>query len=404
MIDKREIRSKFFLIGCLPKINKITKGIKSTGTDDKEEKEVYLIENEFSKSENSQFVIIDNYDYSLLDKIICANVKFKDIPYPVEISAQNSLQQMKINAVLTKNIEGDKAEKQRKNYMKLIKLQARIAKSGFLFPVSNDFLLTYGFKQIIIGSGCKNNCAYCAVKFAKNKIESVPLNKLISQIENLIAQGKRKIVLVADDFGSWGIDLGTNWIELIQAINNINYPKLEIGIFNIKVEDILEYKEIVDQIVENGKLKYLCVMSQHVNPRILKLMKRTVFSKNSFVALINEYGSKDVQVETFTIVGFPSETEEEFQELIEFICEVDTPHFANYSASFSLRYGTAACKYDNKISEKVIMNRMKVLEERYIESSIRRFGKLPYNLQKDLYDMLCTLREHAIDYDELYRN
>lgn len=392
--SKKNIR--FVLVGCLPKINEKTKGTHKNSFNEYEE---LIIENDFKKDSKAQFVIVDNYDYTILDELIQANILFKNIPYPTKISATNGLDQMKLSININKGTKDVEIKQQQKNYLELISTQAKIVKKGFLYPASNDYLMVYGYQQIIIGSGCKNNCAYCAVKFAKDKIKSISPDIIIQQMKELVLKGENKFVLIADDIGSWGIDLNLNWTDLIKMIDELVCDEIKIAIFNIKAEDILDYKYIIDPLVNKQKISYLCVMSQHINKRVLLSMGRKPFNKQYFLEMINEYGDKGVQIETFTIIGFPGETKEEFQELVEFIQNVRTVHFANYSTPFSARYGTAAYHFADQIPKEIIMQRVQYIDNKYIESSIKRFSSLPQDLKDNLIKLISLLKEHEINYE-----
>ena len=380
--------------GRLPsKINKRTKGINSHNNSETQ----ILLESLFPPNSQKQFVIIDNYNYKTLDEILCAKVPFEKVEYPTEISAQNGITQLKVQKFL--NIQNEDKSEQTKSYMELIKLQSQIAKTGFLFPASNDYLMVYGFRQIVIGYGCKNHCTYCAVRFAKNKIESTPLEQIVNQIRNEIKKGYRKFVLVADDFGSWGLDISSTWVDLLEHIDQIECEDLELAIFNIKAEDLLEHKEIIDRLAYKGKIKYICVMSQHVNSAILKRMGRIPFDKNSFIDFINEYGNLNIQIETFNIIGFPGESEEYFNELCDFITHIKTAHYANYSTPFSPRYGTPAYDFDDRIPEEIVLERVKKINNIYRSVMDQNFSVLPEVLHKKLNLMLEKLDQHEFDYE-----
>lgn len=387
--------TQFVLVGCLPKINRKTQGIDTQRVNG----EQFLLDNNFSMNPEDQFVIVDNYNYSALDKMIAAKIPFERIDYPTEISAQNGITQLKVQNFLdpyrTDNI------KQNKSYLDLIRIQTQIANMGFFFPASNDYLMLYGFKQIVIGYGCKNHCTYCAVKFAKDKIESVPLEKIVNQIEKNIEKGVRKFVLIADDFASWGVDFSTTWVELLKRIDKIECDSIELAIFNIKAEDLLDHKEIIDILATKGKIKYICVMSQHVNSNVLRRMGRVPFNKEQFLNFINEYGNRNIQIEAFNIIGFPGETEEELNELCEFIKQIHTIHYANYNTPFSPRYGTPAYNMKGRIPTDSLMSRVKKINHIYKNTMNVNFSVLPLELRKALNILLEKLEEHEFDYEKL---
>lgn len=397
-VQETNKKQKIILIGCLPKINDKTQGMHLC------EKGDYIpniLDKKYVPDIHSQFIRIDNYDYAVMDQLVSAKIPFDEIPHPEKIEAKNGIDQLKYLFQSFQRVPKEKYLKLQKNYLEMISTQAQIAGKGFFYPGLNDYLLVYNYNQITIGMGCKNKCAYCAVRFAKNKVKSIRPEKITAQIKALIEKGERKFVLMSDDMGSWGADIKKSWTELLEEIDKIPCSDIDLALFNLKAEDLLENREVVDKMVNKGKISYICLMSQHVNKRILEYMNRKPFDKENFGSLIEEYGEKGVHIETFTITGFPSETEEEFQELSDFLGSIKTPHFANRTNPFSERYHTPAAQYPDKIANSEKMRRVKEINKVYVSAAVKRFQKLPEDLRELLIKMLNLLNEHEVLYEEI---
>lgn len=395
-VEKYDKKAKIVLVGCLPKINAKTQGIHGDNTN-----KPHRISSKYKSEIDSRYVTVDNNDYSLLDKIIGATIPFHKVPYPNKIAAQNGWTQLKYLFPNNKKIPKKLLSDLRKNYFDMITTQTEIAQQGFFYPGLNDYLLVYGFNQITIGSGCKNNCAYCAVKFSKDKLVSRPIGEIVGEMEKLVAEGENKFVLLCDDLGSWGADLNKSWTELLLAIDQIDCKNINLALFNLKAEDWLEQKQVVDQLAYSGKISYLCVMSQHVNKRVLTSMRRTPFDSEEYANAINEYGNLGIHIETFTIAGYPGETRQEFEELLHFFEKIRTPHFSNRTNPFSPRYGTQAAALPQMLTEAQIIDRADEANRYYNRLSEKRFASLPPNIRCLLNKMLSLLNEHELLYEEI---
>lgn len=385
------------LISCLHKINKKTRG--GHYNSNSEYKET-LIGTSYQSTPTSQFIFVDNYDYSTLDELIQAQTPFDSVPYPTKIEPSHGIEAINVSYSTMRKYPCEHGRKLQRVFLEELKIQNTIKTMGFFFPVACEHLQGYGYRQITIGMGCKNNCSYCAIKFAKNKLKSIECDIIVSQIKELLTIGENKFVLLCDDLGSWGLDLKSNWRNLIEKIEALDSPGMKLALFNLKVEDLLEEKVFINRLVNKGLISYIGVMGQHVNRRLLTLMKRVPFVEDDFVTLINNYGDKGVHIHTYNIIGFPSETEKEFQELVDFIGKIQTPNCSILNFRYSERKTTVASTYQNKIPRHTIAQRMLRINEAYLKTSQIRFS----GLHKELYRELSQLLELYTEREELFRN
>jgi len=273
-VSENDFEQKIILIGCFDKINKKTRGVHIDENGESKEK---LISEKYVTDESSNFVKVSLYDYTVLDNIINATIPFDQVPFPSVVSPVHGVEGVFFSFSAMKGFDKDKTTQMQKNFLDQSKYQSMIVSNGFLFPSTGEVLSDYGYKQVMIGQGCKNNCAYCAIKISKRKVVSVSSSTILSQIKGLIENGDTKIVLLCDDMASWGLDIGETWIDLISSIIKIDNPNLKIALFNLRVEDLINKREFFDSAIETGKISYIGLMGQHVSKRILKDMNREPF-------------------------------------------------------------------------------------------------------------------------------
>ncbi len=221
----------------------------------------------------------------------------------------------------------------------------------------NRVLTTGTYSAFVrISEGCDNACAYCAIPNIRGKYRSRKMENIIQEAKDLSEHGCKEIILVAQDTTRYGIDLygEKNLHKLISEISKIS------GIHWIRVlycyaEEITD--EIINEIASNDKVcKYVDIPIQHISDDILKSMRRKG-RKKVIIENINKMRKsiKGVTLRTSLIVGFPGETEENFEELIEFIKEIKFDKLGVFK--YSMEDGTAAAEMTNQISEEIKVRR-----------------------------------------------
>ncbi len=205
---------------------------------------------------------------------------------------------------------------------------------------------------IRIGEGCDNFCTYCIIPKIRGKYRSRKMENILEEAQNLINQGVKEIILVAQDTTRYGIDIYGKKV-LNELINKIS--KIE-GIHWIRIlycypEELTD--ELIEEIASNSKVcKYLDIPLQHISNNVLKTMGRRG-TKEEIVNNINKLREKvkNVALRTSIIVGFPGETEEDFQELKNFIKEAKLDKLGVFK--YSKEEGTPAALMENQIDEVV---------------------------------------------------
>jgi threonylcarbamoyladenosine tRNA methylthiotransferase CDKAL1 len=193
-----------------------------------------------------------------------------------------------------------------------------------------------------IASGCMSECTFCQTKLAKGRIRSYPAGEILRQIKHDIKDGCKEIWLTSTDNGCYGKDFGSNIVELLRLCCSIDSRfMLRLGMMNpMHLNSIA--KELIEVYEHNEKIfKFLHIPVQSGSDRVLRKMKRG-HSAKTYREIVKAFRSQipEITIATDIIVGFPSETEGDFQKTLELINDTQ-PDIVN-SSKFSARPNTAA--------------------------------------------------------------
>jgi len=163
-----------------------------------------------------------------------------------------------------------------------------------------------------VATGCMGTCSYCAIRFAKGRVISVPLEKVMIQFKQGLSEGKKEFVLSAEDVGSYGQDIGIDVVELLRKI------VAEPGDYTIHIRYIdpyflISYFDRLRDVFASGRIISFCSAVQSGSNQILKLMNKE-YRIEQFIDCI-EYINNNFPwmfLRTHIIVGFPQETEDDF--------------------------------------------------------------------------------------------
>lgn len=207
-----------------------------------------------------------------------------------------------------------------------------------------------------IAEGCNNRCAFCAIPLIRGRFRSRRLEDIVAEVKALAADGVKEIVLIAQDTTNYGHDLygeprlaqllrelckveGIMWIRSLY-----NYPRF----LSDEVIDVMASEEKV--------VKYVDIPLQHASNEVLRKMRRPD-TREQIVALLNKLRQRvpGVVIRSTFIVGFPGETEEQFNELKEFIQEQRFDHAGFFT--YSREEDTPAAAMDDQVPEAVMQDR-----------------------------------------------
>ena len=212
--------------------------------------------------------------------------------------------------------------------------------------------------MVEIASGCMSECTFCQTKIAKGWLRSYRIGDIMRQIRSDIDAGCKEVWLTSTDNGCYGKDMGTDILELLNACCSIegNF-KIRLGMMNP-----MYLPEMQDRMVsafhENEKLfKFLHIPVESGSERVLRKMKRGHTAK-TFLDAVEAFRSKipEMTISTDVIVGFPSESEDDFKETLELV-EKAMPDIVNISR-YGARPGTEAANWKGvRVKSEIAKNR-----------------------------------------------
>ncbi|HNX96216.1 MAG TPA: radical SAM protein, partial [Candidatus Aminicenantes bacterium] len=171
---------------------------------------------------------------------------------------------------------------------------------------------------LFIASGCRRRCSYCAIRFATGPLRSKPLPDVIAMFHAGLAAGYRQFEVHADSIGDYGLDIGTDLGALFDEWSQ-DSRDFTCGIYDLHPQAFLRFLDKVQNLGATGHLHYLYVPLQSGHPRILKQMNRPCSLPALLRGLRKFQEFPGVFLQTSIIVGFPGETEEEFDSTVEFL-------------------------------------------------------------------------------------
>ena len=225
------------------------------------------------------------------------------------------------------------------------------------------------YDYLKIAEGCDKCCTYCIIPKLRGKYRSIPMEKLVAQAEYLASQGVRELIVVAQETTVYGKELYGEKSLHILLRKLCRIPGIQwIRILYCYPEEI--YPELIQAMKEERKIcHYLDLPIQHCNDRILKRMGRRT-TKAELIQIVETLRKEipDIILRTTLITGFPGETQEEHEELMEFI---DTMEFDRLGVfTYSAEEDTPAAKMPDQIEEEEKQRRQAELMELQQEISI----------------------------------
>jgi tRNA-2-methylthio-N6-dimethylallyladenosine synthase len=210
--------------------------------------------------------------------------------------------------------------------------------------------------------GCNNFCTYCIVPYVRGRERSREPQNIVKEIKDLVSAGYKEVTLLGQNVNSYGKELEPkmSFAGLLKTIREI--PGLErVRFMTSHPKDLTE--DVIDVIAEGGNLcEQIHLPVQSGSSRLLKMMNRH-YDKEMYLDLVRRIKSKipGVAISTDIIIGFPGETEEDFQETLSLVNEVE--YDSAFTFIYSKRKGTPAYDMDDQISDEVKHDRFNRLVE-----------------------------------------
>lgn len=244
--------------------------------------------------------------------------------------------------------------------------------------------------NVIISTGCLKKCSYCVYPTIVDEYKSKSIEEVLGEVEKLYETESTIYITGAQETSDYGVDLygKRSFVDLMERVvtkfPNSNYV---IGWFHIAgLTD-----EVVSLIAKNKNITEIMLHIQHVNPEILKRMNRPTFEDMDRKIRTLRNLRPDLIISTEVIVGFPGETEEQFQELVEYL---DKGYFNDIGvASYEPVKGTKAAELPNQVSAETKAARMELISE--------KFSATCYPAEEDASDLMIS--EYIATHNQLRR-
>jgi len=218
------------------------------------------------------------------------------------------------------------------------------------------------YAYLRIADGCDNCCTYCAIPLIRGGFRSRNMENIIEEAKHLVANGVKELNIIAQDTTRYGLDIygELKLAQLLRELCKIDDLKW-IRIMYCYPDTITD--ELIETIKNEDKIvKYLDIPLQHCNDKVLKSMNRRG-NKETLTALINKIREQipSIILRTTFIAGFPGETEEQFEELSQFVSDIRFDRMGCFA--YSQEEDTPACEFDNQLDEEIKQHRAQLINE-----------------------------------------
>lgn len=207
-------------------------------------------------------------------------------------------------------------------------------------------------EYVKISEGCNNNCSYCIIPSLRGKNRSRKIEDIYSEVEYLVSKGAREIILIAQNTTDYGIDLYSKYslANLIKEISKIKDLKW-IRVLYLYPDHFTD--DLIEEFKNNDKLvNYVDMPLQHISDDVLKKMNRKTSKEHIIKTLKNLRKSvPDIVIRTTFIVGFPGESDEDFNQLVDFIEDIKFDKLGVFE--YSKEEGTRAASLDEQIPDSI---------------------------------------------------
>jgi threonylcarbamoyladenosine tRNA methylthiotransferase CDKAL1 len=223
---------------------------------------------------------------------------------------------------------------------------------------------------IEIASGCMSECSFCQTKLAKGRLRSYRIGEILRQMRSDIADGCKEIWLSSTDNGCYGKDIGSDLVHLLRSCSLLEGDyKIRVGMMNPMYLPCM-LKDMIEVFSADKIFKFLHIPVQSGSERILRKMKRghTVENYRNIVKSFRK-AFPEITIATDVIIGFPSETNEDFLKTIDLLKETE-PDIIN-SSKYSSRSGTEACKL-KQVDSYIVKQRSEQLHKLIKEIGAKR--------------------------------
>jgi ribosomal protein S12 methylthiotransferase len=249
-----------------------------------------------------------------------------------------------------------------------------------LIPPQGIRLTPQHYAYVKISEGCNHRCTFCIIPSMRGDLVSRPIHEVMQEAEHLVNAGVKELLIISQDTSAYGVDVKyrsgfwqgrpvkTRLTELAQALGTL-------GVW-VRLHYVYPYPhvdEVIPLMAQGSILPYLDVPLQHASPRILKAMKRPANAENN-LARIQQWRQvcPEITLRSTFIVGFPGETEAEFEELLAFLQEAQLDRVGCFA--YSAVEGAAANQLPDAVPEEIKEDRRRRFMELQEEISSQRLA------------------------------
>lgn len=269
-------------------------------------------------------------------------------------------------------------------------------------PQRSHLLTQKHYAYVKIAEGCGNRCSYCIIPMIKGRLKSRSQHSIIEQVCRLDKDNVKEVILIGQDISLYGkdVDAQLKLTELLREILKNTHSIRWIRLLYLHPAHVSD--ELIELIASEKRIcKYIDLPIQHVNDRILSLMNRKI-TRVQIESLIQKIRKRipHVFLRTSVIVGFPSETEEEFGELLDFIKEVKFERLGSFV--YSREEGTKAYAFDGHIHHKTkqarfdrLMSMQQAIASQFNQTLLASIHEVMIDAKhEDAEDMFVARLEH----------
>lgn len=225
-----------------------------------------------------------------------------------------------------------------------------------------------------VSEGCQHNCSFCIIPAIRGKLRSRPVPGVVKEVQNFVEQGVKEVSLIAQDLAAYGRDLKDTGLNLLLK-NLVEIGQLEwVRLLYMYPENVTD--EFLEIFANEPKiLKYIDIPIQHASDRILKLMNRQV-TLSEIERTVQKLREKipDVVIRTTVMTGFPSETDNDFDELRSFVKRHEFDRLGCFS--YSKEEGTVAARLEGQVDPQLGQERADEIMGIQREISRKKLSKL----------------------------
>ncbi len=250
-----------------------------------------------------------------------------------------------------------------------------------LIPPGGIKLTPRHYAYIKIAEGCNQQCSFCIIPNLRGKLVSRPIGDVMTEAENLVTAGVKELLIVSQDTGAYGVDLKYrsgfwNGRPLKTRLTTLAQALGELGVW-VRLHYLYPYPhidELIPMMAEGNILPYLDIPLQHASPAILKAMRRPG-SSDKLLQRITDWRRQcpGITLRSTFIVGFPGETEQDFEQLLDFLRAANLDRVGAFA--YSPVAGAAANAFPDPVPEELKQQRLERFMALQAEISASRLAR-----------------------------